>query len=59
MNRATRAPSNSAGFQDIGARSLPQVWELREAGRLRLEIRSPAAQREGGISSAIRNVGGT
>jgi IMP dehydrogenase len=48
-----------AGFQDIGARNLKHVGELREAGRLRLEVRSPAAQREGGVSASIRNVGGS
>jgi IMP dehydrogenase len=37
------------GLQDLGARSLAHLGELREAGRLRGEIRSPAAQREGGI----------
>lgn len=47
------------GFQDIGARTLRQLWELRDSGRLRLEVRSPAAQREGGVSASIRNVGGT
>ncbi len=46
-----------AGFQDIGARNLKQVGELREEGRLRMEVRSPAAQREGGVSASIRNVG--
>lgn len=37
------------GFQDLGARNVPELNAMREAGALRLEIRSPAAQREGGI----------
>ena len=37
------------GFQDIGARSIDELITMRDEGRLRFEIRSPAAQREGGI----------
>lgn len=37
------------GLQDLGARSVVELNEMREAGALRFEIRSPAAQREGGI----------
>jgi len=37
------------GFQDIGARSVDEVNTMREEGRLRFEIRSASAQREGGI----------
>lgn len=37
------------GLQDIGSASIAELNEMREAGRLRFEIRSPAAQREGGI----------
>jgi IMP dehydrogenase len=37
------------GFQDIGARSIAHLGELRDAGHLRFELRSPAAQREGGV----------
>jgi IMP dehydrogenase len=35
--------------QDLGAKSVRDMNEMREAGALRFEIRSPAAQREGGI----------
>jgi IMP dehydrogenase len=37
------------GFQDIGARSVEELHAMRDEGRLRFDIRSPAAQREGGI----------
>ncbi len=37
------------GFQDLGARSLPELNGMREAGALRFELRSAAAIREGGI----------
>jgi len=37
------------GLQDLGARSVAQLNEFRDSGALRFEIRSPAAQREGGI----------
>jgi IMP dehydrogenase len=37
------------GFQDIGARNLAELNAMRDGGKLRFEIRSPAAQREGGI----------
>jgi len=37
------------GLQDLGARSVVELNAMREAGKLRFEIRSPAAQREGGI----------
>ena len=37
------------GLQDLGARNVAHLGELREAGRLRGEIRSPAAQKEGGV----------
>jgi IMP dehydrogenase len=37
------------GFQDLGARSVAQLNDMREAGTLRCEIRSPAAQKEGGV----------
>merc|ERR1719460_2614884 len=35
------------GLQDIGAKSLDKLQEALYAGKLRFEIRSPAAQREG------------
>ena len=41
------------GLQDIGARSVAELGEMREAGRVRMEIRSAAAQREGGIHSLL------
>jgi len=37
------------GFQDLGARSVPELNTMRETGALRMEIRSPAAQKEGGV----------
>lgn len=37
------------GLQDLGARSRVALNAMREEGRLRGELRSPAAQREGGI----------
>merc|ERR1719375_1713738 len=37
------------GMQDMGARSVEKLHEMLYGGQLRLEIRSAAAQREGGI----------
>jgi IMP dehydrogenase len=37
------------GLQDLGARSLGDLNAMREGGRLRMEVRSAAAQREGGV----------
>jgi len=37
------------GLQDLGAISLSEMHEYLYAGRLRIELRSPAAQREGGV----------
>ena len=37
------------GFQDLGARSLPHLKQLRDSGMMRLECRSGAAQKEGGV----------
>jgi IMP dehydrogenase len=37
------------GLQDIGAASLTEIHDMLYDGRLRLELRSPAAQREGGV----------
>jgi len=39
------------GFQDIGVEQLKDLKELREKGKIRFEIRSPAAQLEGGVHS--------
>eukprot|EP00753_Platysulcus_tardus_P016446 PLAT5720.1.p1 GENE.PLAT5720.1~~PLAT5720.1.p1 ORF type:complete len:551 (+),score=287.67 PLAT5720.1:34-1653(+) len=37
------------GFQDLGVRSIAQVHEWLYAGKLRFEMRSHAAQKEGGV----------
>lgn len=39
------------GFQDLGAISIKQLNEFRIAGDLRFELRTHAAQREGGVHS--------
>lgn len=36
-------------FQDLGTRSVKQLHERLESGELRFELRSPSAQREGGV----------
>jgi len=37
------------GFQDMGVKSLAQLHEAGSMGTLRMEIRTSAAQMEGGI----------
>jgi IMP dehydrogenase len=37
------------GLQDMGTRSLEVMWEELYNGKLRFEVRSPSAQREGGV----------
>ena len=37
------------GLQDLGASSLQHLHELTDAGMTRFELRTPSAQREGGI----------
>lgn len=37
------------GLQDLGICSLKEVWERLQNGKVRYEIRSPAAQKEGGV----------
>ena len=37
------------GMQDAGVKSLDEAWDKLYADKLRFEIRSPAAQKEGGI----------
>ncbi|CAM9682199.1 unnamed protein product [Ascophyllum nodosum] len=39
------------GLQDVGMRSTMEMHKALEDGTLRLELRSPAAQREGGVHS--------
>ncbi|MBA0752708.1 hypothetical protein Gogos_001513, partial [Gossypium gossypioides] len=41
------------GFQDLGASSLPSAHELLRSGTLRLEVRTSAAQAEGGDFSVF------
>ncbi|MGE0201622.1 MAG: IMP dehydrogenase [Candidatus Melainabacteria bacterium] len=37
------------GFQDIGVKSIAELQDALYAGQLRFEVRSPAAQKEGGV----------
>ena len=37
------------GMQDAGVKSLDETWEKLYSDKLRFEIRSPAAQKEGGV----------
>jgi IMP dehydrogenase len=37
------------GFQDLGATSVARINQMRDAGELRFELRSPAAIKEGGV----------
>lgn len=37
------------GMQDAGVKSLDETWERLYADKMRFEIRSPAAQKEGGV----------
>jgi len=37
------------GMQDAGVKSLDEMWEKLYSDKLRFEIRSPAAQKEGGV----------
>ncbi|KAL7551641.1 hypothetical protein ACHAWF_014823 [Thalassiosira exigua] len=37
------------GMQDAGLRSLDEAWEKLYSDKLRFEVRSPAAQKEGGV----------
>lgn len=37
------------GLQDMGTKSLDIVWERLYKGQVRFELRSPSAQREGGV----------
>jgi len=41
----------SSGFQDLGTISLPALKEMRDRGSVRFELRTNAAQREGGVHS--------
>lgn len=40
-------------FQDMGARSVPELHEALYSGRLRFERRTPAAQEEGSVHSLV------
>jgi IMP dehydrogenase len=37
------------GLQDMGVKSLVETWEQLYRGELRFEVRSPSAQKEGGV----------
>ncbi len=39
------------GLQDLGTRDLIELAQFRKEKKLRFELRTPAAQREGGIHS--------
>lgn len=39
------------GLQDVGAESVVQLHQMSDQGLLKFELRSPAAQREGGVHS--------
>ena len=39
------------GLEDIGCRSVTELGALCDAGMVKFELRSPAAQREGGVHS--------
>lgn len=39
------------GFQDLGCISLLALKEMRDRGSVRFELRTHAAQREGGVHS--------
>jgi IMP dehydrogenase len=41
------------GILDTGADSVQKLKQLAENGELKFELRSPAAQREGGIHTII------
>ncbi|XP_012464490.1 inosine-5'-monophosphate dehydrogenase 2 [Gossypium raimondii] len=41
------------GFQDLGASSLPSAHELLRSGTLRFEVRTGAAQAEGGVHGLV------
>ena len=42
------------GFQDFGGRSMAHAKELRESGAMRIESRTGAAQKEGGVHDMHR-----
>ena len=42
---------NLTPYQDMGMRSMAEMHTALADGTLRLELRSPAAQREGGVHS--------
>lgn len=39
------------GMQDLGVKDLQQLAQFRTQGKLRFELRTPAAQREGNVHS--------
>jgi IMP dehydrogenase len=41
----------ATGLQEIGVSSVHALRELNDRGELKFELRSPAAQREGGVHS--------
>ncbi len=41
------------GFQDLGAKDIPGVRQLLYAGALRVEGRTQAAQKEGGVHDMV------
>ncbi len=45
----SRRQGTKHGFQDLGVKSLSEAHDALYAGRTRIELRSAAAQREGGV----------
>lgn len=39
------------GLQEIGVKSVKELRDMNDHGELKFELRSPAAQREGGVHS--------
>ena len=49
LGTATERRGRKDGDEDMGAISVQEMHESLYSGKLRIELRSPAAQREGGV----------